>query len=294
MSACLATIDPVLERIDHGLAVIGGVVFVIAVRQWRKSAGDPLAGSPVRPNRLTLIWMWIAFLAQFVGNVFAVEVGKSVFSVTTEQLREGGPGVVVATITQIVATGFCLVIAHVTFLGGWRRVLWRPRHLRGDLTWAFGGWLVAIGLCTAVVLITQAVMRIAFPEFTPDEHTVLSVLRDSSTAPWLRYLAISGALILAPVSEELFFRGILQTAIKQIVPPRLGSMYHRWVAIVAVAVLFGLMHWQTAHYVPALIVLGVILGYIYEKRGSLAAPIALHVLFNAKTLLYALISQGAE
>jgi membrane protease YdiL (CAAX protease family) len=58
------------------------------------------------------------------------------------------------------------------------------------------------------------------------------------------------------------------------------------VAVGAAAVLFGLMHWGTPHHIPALIVLGLILGYAYERTGSLRVPIMIHILFNAKSLLW--------
>jgi membrane protease YdiL (CAAX protease family) len=102
----------------------------------------------------------------------------------------------------------------------------------------------------------------------------------------MRFAAIASAVILAPLGEECLFRGIIQTAFKKIVPPRLGSMYHRWLAIAATAGIFGLMHAGTPQYVPALIVLGVLLGYLYERTGSLWVVIAVHLLFNAKSLLW--------
>ncbi|MEN6337366.1 MAG: CPBP family intramembrane glutamic endopeptidase, partial [Phycisphaerales bacterium] len=67
---------------------------------------------------------------------------------------------------------------------------------------------------------------------------------------------------------------------------RQGSLYHRWAAIACVAVWFGAMHWPTPQQVPALIILGVFLGYLYERTGSILAPIYLHILFNSKSVLW--------
>ena len=47
---------------------------------------------------------------------------------------------------------------------------------------------------------------------------------------------------------------------------------------------------EQPHVVAPLIVLGVILGYVYERTGSLVAPITLHLLFNFKTMLFSTIA----
>ena len=61
---------------------------------------------------------------------------------------------------------------------------------------------------------------------------------------------------------------------------------HRWWAIGVTAVLFGLVHYTTPHHVPALAAFGFVLGYLYERYGSLTVVMLVHMLFNAKTLLY--------
>src|SRR5690606_13618209 len=97
---------------------------------------------------------------------------------------------------------------------------------------------------------------------------------------------IGGALLLAPLSEELLFRGIFQTGLRRLLPGRPGSVRHRWLAILLASLVFGLMHLAVPQHVPALIVLAVILGYQYERTGSLVVPIFVHILFNAKSLLW--------
>ncbi len=55
---------------------------------------------------------------------------------------------------------------------------------------------------------------------------------------------------------------------------------------------FGLAHMEQPHVVAPLIVLGVILGYVYERTGSLVAPITMHLLFNLKTMIFATIANA--
>jgi membrane protease YdiL (CAAX protease family) len=85
--------------------------------------------------------------------------------------------------------------------------------------------------------------------------------------PLAKYLLL--LLLLAPVEEELLFRGALFSALMR----RWGST----VAIVVPSVLWGLMH---IHYGPWLAVSiagsGVVLAIIRLKSGSLYVPMVLH------------------
>jgi hypothetical protein len=53
-----------------------------------------------------------------------------------------------------------------------------------------------------------------------------------------------------------------------------------WLSIAAGAALFAIAHANTGHW-PALFILGVCLGYAYEKSGSLLRPVFIHSIFNA-------------
>ncbi|MFH0981968.1 MAG: CPBP family intramembrane glutamic endopeptidase, partial [Planctomycetota bacterium] len=90
----------------------------------------------------------------------------------------------------------------------------------------------------------------------------------------------------APMAEECFFRGMLQTMLLRV-------LRRRWVAVLAPALLFGMAHLDQPHVVPALTLFGVILGLQYERSGALVGPIALHALFNLKTLIWEWLVSGA-
>ncbi len=136
----------------------------------------------------------------------------------------------------------------------------------------------------------------------PNLHPVLQSLRESPPL-FLNLLLILNAAILAPLSEEFFFRGFLQSALIQTrsFPRRHGfplfsalpdaspltsapSPARRWFAILLTSALFTLIHQQPEAF-PTLFVLALGLGYLYERTGSLWAPISLHVLFNSLSLL---------
>lgn len=85
--------------------------------------------------------------------------------------------------------------------------------------------------------------------------------------------------IAAPVCQELFFRGLLQTALV----PRLG----RWAALMLVALLDGLA--LLPLFGPRAVVWGagqaLALGFVREAAGSLRPALALHLAFGAVAVL---------
>lgn len=92
-----------------------------------------------------------------------------------------------------------------------------------------------------------------------------------------------GAIILAPVSEELIFRGILYPAVKQ--------TGHRKLALWGVSIFFAAIHGALPTMLP-LIFIGVILTLLYETTNNLLAPILTHSFFNALNFFFILGGMG--
>ena len=104
-----------------------------------------------------------------------------------------------------------------------------------------------------------------------------------------RALAIVYGFGIAPIAEEFFFRGVLFRSLAD----RRGF----WTGAIVSGLLFGLVHLPVGEPFADALVLplvmtctGVALAWIYERRGSLLAPIAAHMVFNAIGL--ALIFSG--
>ncbi len=97
-------------------------------------------------------------------------------------------------------------------------------------------------------------------------------------------IAILSIIFFAPFIEELIFRGFLQSFIRQ----HLQSKQ----AIIITSVLFALFHYAPEQglanitIVGSLFILSLFIGFIYEKRGSLIAPMMLHSLFNSMSILH--------
>lgn len=77
--------------------------------------------------------------------------------------------------------------------------------------------------------------------------------------------------VLAPVFEEIIFRGVCYNSLKSGMPMLAAMILSSWG--------FGMMH-AGALWVVYATVMGIILTWIYEKNNSLLAPILTHVGFN--------------
>jgi membrane protease YdiL (CAAX protease family) len=112
----------------------------------------------------------------------------------------------------------------------------------------------------------------------PEVQVSVQTLKHAS-GMWDRVVLGIVTIILAPVAEETFFRGILYPTIKQAGFPRL--------ALWTTSLLFAVIHKNLVVFVP-LLALAIALTMLYERFDNLLAPITAHALFNAVnfTLLY--------
>jgi len=90
--------------------------------------------------------------------------------------------------------------------------------------------------------------------------------------------AISAGILivgLAPLAEEVFFRGFFYGGLRSRMPV--------WAAALASGAFFGVIHITTGNLavVAQLTVLGIVLALLYERTGSLWPPIAVHLVNNA-------------
>jgi membrane protease YdiL (CAAX protease family) len=105
----------------------------------------------------------------------------------------------------------------------------------------------------------------------PEEQQAVHALR--TTASWAnRFALAAAAILLAPVAEEMLFRGILYPAIKQAGFPHL--------ALWGTSLFFAAVHTNLVTFLP-LTVLALALTALYERTNNLLAPITAHALFNA-------------
>lgn len=85
-------------------------------------------------------------------------------------------------------------------------------------------------------------------------------------------IMIITAVVMAPVFEEIIFRGIIQKGL-------MNAGIKPWKAILFSSVVFGLVHANPWQFVGA-VLLGCVLGLVYYKTKSLLLPMLLHAFNN--------------
>jgi CAAX protease family protein len=112
-----------------------------------------------------------------------------------------------------------------------------------------------------------------------EQQAVVDDLKTASGAK-LAVIAIIAALI-APICEELLFRGLLLRSLRRRLTPV--------VAVIVQALVFALAHPMLSPtlgdfaVVPALFLLGAVSGVVAVRRGDLSASILMHIGFNLVT-----------
>lgn len=114
------------------------------------------------------------------------------------------------------------------------------------------------------------------------QPALLKFLEARELGQMLPFLAY--ALVLAPVWEEVFFRGTLFPWLAD----RLPVHQAQWLSALA----FGAVHLHGPTLIP-LTVFGALLAGIYRTSGSLVPSILVHAFFNANTCILLLLGRAA-
>ncbi|MFK7790485.1 MAG: lysostaphin resistance A-like protein, partial [Phycisphaeraceae bacterium] len=166
---------------------------------------------------------------------------------------------------------------------GFRSLGLLPRHPLRDLRWGLLGGVMCFGIAGAASMLAVWAAMLLKEPVPQVSHETLVVLRESFSLDLLIAIVLS-AVVIAPLFEELIFRGVLQTSLM-----RLMNGY-RWPALVITAAVFSAIHGSVVptQALAPLFVLGLAWGYLYERTGSLLAPILAHAVFNAMNIAIAL------
>ncbi|MCB1137063.1 MAG: CPBP family intramembrane metalloprotease, partial [Chlamydiia bacterium] len=145
---------------------------------------------------------------------------------------------------------------------------------------------MAMGALTTIlmfpfVLLIAALLRQVLSYWDPGlegEQTAVKEVRAIAQDPQLRWLVVANLSFAVPFVEELWFRGALQSTLRHWLAPG-------W-AIAVTSILFGMAHFtveqglRNVEVIGSLFVFSLGVGYVYERQGSLWAPLAAHGLFN--------------
>lgn len=211
-----------------------------------------------------IIFIVVQIIMMYAGAGIWAGIKGEGYQATLQAASTGGNAILAALVSV-----FSSVITLVIFL----KTKWTPLT-RGYLLskpWGTLLWVALFSLGTIIPLsFLYEQLGIEMDENT--QQIITSMMKE----PW-GYVAVG---ILAPLAEEVVFRGAILRTLLGIM-----SKKNHWVAIIISAAIFGVVHANLAQFVNALL-MGLLLGWMYYRTGSLVPGILLHWINN--TMAYVL------
>ena len=216
-------------------------------------------------------------------GIFAVLVGLFYYGIRTAVL-EGDSGKAATDVGEVSIVLMVLVqsLGYFALLGGIIFVITKTRGV--NVLELFGltrlpAWQIAIW---SIGIMVAAVPVLGFAAFgwnyllenalgkEQEAQEIVEMFRNDSS-PLTRLAIAFSACVIAPIAEEILFRGIFYATVKR--------FSDRFFAAITVSLVFALIHMNLGSLVP-LFLLAMAFTIAYELTGCLFVPIAMHAIFN--------------
>jgi membrane protease YdiL (CAAX protease family) len=259
---------------SHVVSLIGIGLFsawLIRTSLGRKS----LVQSRPRRNNMLPVEPFIPFILWFLGAQVLLAIMAGLIGPVGAE-GEALEANITFCVVGVLTLGLILPLARYRFARGLKGFGLNLGTVARDIGAAFLKLLAVWPLVLATIIVTTTIGRLLQgPSYELPRHQELQVMAEFSSTP-LRVLVIAMAVVMAPLLEEMLFRGLLQSVIRSYVN-------RPWLAIAITSALFALVHADAPHW-PALFVLAMGLGYAYERSGSLFQSIFMHAFFNGMVI----------
>jgi membrane protease YdiL (CAAX protease family) len=179
----------------------------------------------------------------------------------------------VANILMIASELILLLPMAAIFL--WKRISWRSigfgKFQWNSMAWGCGGLIAVYPL----IMLHNIVLFLLGVETQGKTITQIMQVMES---PWA---FVFSAVILAPLAEEIVFRGFFFAGFRQ----RYG-----WVpAVLISSAIFGASHLQLVAFIPTFL-LGMVMAYAYHRSNSIWPGVIIHFWVNGSSLLLTLLA----
>lgn len=255
------------------LLALGGVALIVGLVMNAVRALIVRGALPAERYRGPAIFV-LLLLAIILGTVVSLGAGSTALALIDGGAMSVGGTLLLLTSTQIgllAVTGGLVVVPRA--LAGLR--LAPPARLGRSTLIGLGMAIPAwIGATLLAYLATNVLKAIGFSQSPGILDTVLD-----RGDPTVLVLAL---VLVAPVAEEIFFRGVVYNAWERERGPR--------VALLGSAALFAVIHASPFSFFP-IFALGVGLVLVYRSTRSLPAAMAMHAGFNAISVALALLAR---
>jgi membrane protease YdiL (CAAX protease family) len=234
-------------------------------RLFTRDDGRDRVAFPLRDGILSVLAAVGIQLAVTFALVIVLMVATSLTAHTKPSLNPGDPFILTIELLSYVFAGWFV----------WTRLRRGPHPVFRRLTGRDGRTILYGVLALIVVRVGTGVM-LTLTHQTKHVQTGFEHFDVASKVPGVTALAITLtaliAVVLAPLVEEMLFRGLLFGALA----PRTGVP----IGAIVAALLFGAAHLDVVLF-PTLAALGLISALAYAVRGNLWTSVILHALNNA-------------
>ncbi len=226
------------------------------------------------------IWILLFFGLQILfstiavfGFIFATAPGEGVPSDQLTNMMNDMKVIALPSIWALVISNIVVILASLFYLRHGERMA-----AVGMDRWSNFGIgrtiLLTVLVLGAAMLFTHIYATYLIPHIEAQAglRELFAAIPQTIGNQILLFVAVA---ILAPIAEELVFRGFLQNSLMHHMPP--------FAAIALASAIFAAIHFDFYAF-PALAALGAAFGYLYYKTGSLRVNIAMHVINNALAL----------
>ena len=231
-----------------------------------------------RDTRVRSTWGWfeavgVYFLAFLGGGLATLPIILALGDTTVDGAI--GRSEIIATIAaDVVITGI-LVAWLARWHKEWRAAMVFPERAGVGRQLLFGAIAGAI-LAPAAGLVSVG-LQLLLGQVSGQDVVIPDQIA-LGLSPSAGVLLVLLAVVVAPVSEEFFFRGVLFRTVR--------DRHGFWPAALASAIPFGLVHYVPAPAIDAILLqvtmvfTGLGLAWIYNRRGTIVAPVVAHMVFN--------------
>jgi membrane protease YdiL (CAAX protease family) len=253
--------------------IVFGLILFWSIRTWGP-IGKAKKGVEPTPGTIDMIDLLFALtiILFFYGNT-AFLFQNSINPSDASAINEVKKMTLSETISNIII--FLLIGAFIFLFASFARGR-NPNQVFGInkmswgkiLIWGLGA-MVPVYICLGL---GSVIIQLIIPskEKVPEMQEIVQTMISSNDITILIALLFS-ALIVAPIVEEIIFRGYIY--------PVLKKYSHRLFAGFMSSLLFAVVHGNVAGLIP-LLLLAIILTLCYELTGSIFVPILIHALFN--------------